>query len=64
MFLTATLSLNPSTQTEYVASDNEDEKSELLEHETFSTSSLLQRLVLTIRGQSHNSYPTEDRPCS
>jgi hypothetical protein len=49
MFLTATLSLNPSAATEYVASDDEDEKPELLEHETFSTSSILQQLVLTMR---------------
>ena len=49
MFLTATLSLNPSAATEYVASDYEDEKPELLEHETFSTSSILQQLVLTMR---------------
>jgi hypothetical protein len=34
MFITATLSLNPTAPTEYVASDNEDEKPVLLEHET------------------------------
>jgi hypothetical protein len=49
MFLTATLSLNPSVSTEYVASDNEVGKSELLEHETFLTSSILQQLVPTMR---------------
>ena len=47
MFLTATLSLNPSAPIEYVASDGECGKSELLEHETFSTSGILQQFVLT-----------------
>jgi hypothetical protein len=49
MFLTATLSLNPSAPTEDVASDNEVGKSKLMEHETFSMSSILQQFVLTMR---------------
>ena len=49
MFLTATLSLNPSAPTEYVASDDEGGESELPEAEVLSTSRTLQQLVLTMR---------------
>lgn len=49
MFLTATISIDPSDPTEYVASETESSESELVEHETFSTSQILQQLVVTMR---------------
>jgi len=47
MFLVATLALNPSDPTEFVASGSDE--SQLEEHETFSTSRILQQLVLTMK---------------
>ena len=49
MFLTATISIDPSDPTEFVASETERPDSELVEHETFSTSRILQQLVVTMR---------------
>lgn len=46
MFLTATLSLNPSSGTEF---DTDHSGDELKEHETFTTGRILQQLALTMR---------------
>ena len=49
MFLTATLTLNPSSPTDRVALDEEGGKSDLPEVDALSTSRVLQQLVLTMR---------------
>ena len=49
MFLTATLTLNPSSPTDRVASADEGGKPDLPEVDVLSTSGVLQQLVLTMR---------------